>query len=209
MEVDLLFNSSKFGRMRLPEIHTSAWGTTVLILEQKVAVSEMSTYRAYVRSIITDDETSFRLDNGDCQIRALGLSASCRYGMDVPMRGMGGLKAEVEGVAKGEEEGEIVIKVRFRNRSPVQIDHGLTTFELRTVEGEAVARLSTPLQILRGTFTVDMKGKLTEGEKLSESKKLRLSGTGTKEVSWCNQTIQYIDSMVELTGRDRRALRLA
>lgn len=35
--------------------------------------------------------------------------------MDVFMRGMGGFKVEVEGVVKGEEEGEIVIKVRFCN----------------------------------------------------------------------------------------------
>ncbi|KAL2205329.1 hypothetical protein CC79DRAFT_1335854 [Sarocladium strictum] len=211
MEVDLLFDSVKFGRMRLPEIQTSAWGTTVLIMEQAVAVSNMDTYRAYVRSIIVNDETAFRLDNGNCQVQALGLSASCKYAMEVPIRGMGGLHAEIESVTKGDgnKEGEVLVKVRFRNKSPVQIDNGTAMFELRTIEGEMVARLSGSLQILRGTFTVDLTG-TSEGEaRVSESKKLRLLGVGTKDESWCNETIQFIDSMVELTGRDRRTLGMA
>lgn len=35
----------------------------------------------------------------------------------------------------------------------------------------------------------DMKGKLIEGEKLSELKKLRFLGIGMKEVLWCNEMI--------------------
>ena len=209
MMVDLIFNSSRFGHMRLPEIHTSVWGTTVLIMEQEVAVTDMTIYQAYVRSIITADETSFRLDNGKCNITALGLSAGCTYGMEVPMTGMDGLRAELDSVVRaGDGDGEITVGLSFRNPSPVQIDHGETNFELRTVEGLVVAHLSGSLQILRGTFTVRLQGSLGEDEARTDSTKLRLVGTGTNDGSWCNETIQYIHTMMETGEGHRKALGL-
>jgi hypothetical protein len=126
--------------------------------------------------------------------------------MDIPMVGMAGLKAAVEGVSKGGKEESVVVKVRFNNQSPVQIDYGTTMFELITAESQVIARLSGQLQILRGVFTVDLKGRIAEGMKLTGSRRLRLRGTGTKEDSWCNETIQYVDNVVELRRQDQLAL---
>ena len=99
-----MFEGTRFGSMQLPEIQTSAWGTTVQIKEQIVHISDMEAYKAYVRSIILGEQTSFQLAGGDCTVQALGLTARCTYGMEVPIRCMQGLQAELVSAARRDEE---------------------------------------------------------------------------------------------------------
>lgn len=214
MDVDLLFNGSRFGRMRLPEIHTSVWGTTILILEQTVHISDLEAYKSYVRSTIVEEATSFTLSDGDCRVAALGLKAQCKYEMDVPMKGMAGLSAEVKDLTR--QGDEVAVKVEFRNPSPVQIDHRVTLFELRTATGEVVARLQGNLEILRGIFTVQLHGALevpandlVQAPVATTSTTLvRLVGAGVKEASWCDETIRNLDLALSLTADQQRLLSL-
>ncbi|KXH48194.1 hypothetical protein CSIM01_08746 [Colletotrichum simmondsii] len=189
MTVDMMFNGGCFGKLDLPEVKTKSGGTEVVVKDQLIKILDRNAFMAFVKAIMCDESLVLRLDNGDCTIKALGLSAKVKYAKDVPIVGMAGPKiAQVNSAERG---GGFVNTMKVYNPSPLEINHGISKFELRSESGEVLAELEGDLTIVKGEFESTLQGTLKKGAKVSD--KARMVGTGTKEANWCNDTIQFIN----------------
>lgn len=194
MDLELVFNGDCFGKLSLPEFKTNFWGATVSILDQKIDILDMAAHKAFVRSVIVDDETSFLLENGTCTIKAVGITAHCDYCLEVPLRGMMGPKFTLTRMNRIGET--LTAEFQAENPSPVEIDHGASTFEIRNDKNETVAEMKGNLKIKRGSFKFRLRGTAKQG--VAPSGKSRLVGIGVEDNSWCNETIQNIDVNFEI-----------
>ncbi|KAK1997627.1 hypothetical protein LX36DRAFT_62734 [Colletotrichum falcatum] len=189
MTVDMMFNGGCFGKLDLPEVKTKSGGTEVIVRDQVIQIIDRNAFMAFVKAIMCDQELVLRLDNGDCTIKALGLSAKVKYAKDVPIVGMGGPK--VAQVNSQERGGGFANTMKVYNPSPLEIDHGVSMFEIRNESGEVVAELKGDLKIVKGDFETTFQGSINKGTKTSD--KAKLVGTGVQESNWCNETIKFID----------------
>ncbi|POR34150.1 Uncharacterized protein TPAR_05670 [Tolypocladium paradoxum] len=189
MVIELTFNGFCFAKMELPEVKTSIWGTQVTVRDQRLEILDKAIFKAYLRSVIVDDDTNFQLENGDCTVTALGIRAHCNYCLNIPIRGMMGPKASV--VSLEREGDDMTMVVAVENPSPVEIDHGMTLFELRNAEGALMVELRGNLQIVRGTCECTMRGKVNAG--VASSLRTRLVGVCAEGSSWCRETAEYFD----------------
>lgn len=196
MEVDLTYNGSCFSKMHLPELQTSWGGMDIIVQKQHVKIVDMAAYMEYVRSVMLDQETGFRLENGCCTISALGLSVNSAYGLDVPMKGMDGLQGKIKELER-KDGALLVVTVTFHNPSPVEIDHGMSIFELQTASGQAMARLRGGFKTERGVFDLVLEGEQIQGVEATDS--VNFVGIGVEGDSWCNQTIPMIRQTMVLT----------
>lgn len=194
MVVDLVFGGVPWGKLQLPEVVTASVGTEVRVQEQDVAITNLDAFRAFVRALMRDDELVLTLDNGDCHVasKILGFTARSTvvYKKDLLVRGMRGPRVALAGTAGGQNT------MKVTNPSPMEIDHGVSMFEIVQGQDEVVAEVKGPMYIVRGNFdtTMDITFK---GKKVEPGAKLRLVGKGTENESWMNDTLKYIDSEFE------------
>lgn len=203
MEIDLTFNGTSMGKVKLPQMVTSFWGTKVSVPAQRVKIADMTTYRAFVHSTIVNDDMSFRLENGKCTINSLGLTANCTYSTEVALKGMGGPRMTLANLDR--EGDEITVTSTVYNPSPTEIDNGVSRFELRNTNGETMAELRGVLKIVRGTFDFTLQGKLKPSAVLL-SNKMRLVAVGVEDKTWCNETIQSIQATVDVDPKFSKLL---
>lgn len=203
MDLDLTFNGFCFGRIKLPEVKTSFWGTDVVVKNQKIRITDMAIYKAFVRSMIVDDETSFQLENGACTIKALGITANCNYSLKIGVQAIGGPRVTLTNLQRVEKG--ITATFRVKNPSPVEIDHGNCTFHVRNQKGQILAELKGHLKIVQGEFDYVVIGTPRIG--VDPTEKVRVIGVGTEGTSWCNETIRYIDTVVDLPPKFADTLR--
>lgn len=197
MALDLTFNGFVFGKLHLPAIHTSIWGTKVTITNQTIKITDMAIYKAFIRSIIVDSETCFQLENGTCTIKALSITAHCNYCLEIPIMGMMGPRAVVKKIEK-DGDGHVRVSVDVQNPGPVEIQHGRSQFELRNAKGETLADLEGDFDLKRDWSELVLSGKLRDGAALAATEKSRLVARGVENGSWCNETIQFIDTALSL-----------
>lgn len=199
MDVDLHFEGRCYGRLTLPEMTTKSGGANVAVVDQLVRITDMTTYQAFVHSVITSDQTDFRMENGLCRIRALMLNFSCIYGMTIPFKGMGGPRMTVVDVQREGQGEDITLLVRFLNPSPIEIDHGMSHFKIMHgfEEEDPVAEMQGDMHIIRGEFTIPFTGKLRRPLPKGATI-LRISGAGVEGGSWCDETIKNIDVTIDL-----------
>lgn len=194
MELDLTFNGSAFGRLSLPEIRMSLWGAMVTVQEQPITISNMATFKSFIHSVIVGDETCFQLDNGVCDIKALGIVANCNYCVEVPLQGMMGPRVTLKQINR--TDSSIDVTLEFRNPSPVEIDHGRGVFELRNDRRGVIADLRGDFNLRRGRVEVLLHGHLRPRVWVGE--KITLAAVGVENGTWCNDTIRSINVAVNL-----------
>jgi hypothetical protein len=196
MAVDLTFNGVAFGRLRLPEVKTSSRGTDVNIYDQHIDISDMAAFKAFVKSLMKDEHLVLTLDKGDCTIKALGLTAHCTYRKDIHLKGMNGPQSRII------DTDETTNTVAVHNPSPLEIDHGVSMFEIRDAAGnpEKIAELKGPMEIKRGYFELKMNLSRTANKPQSGSTAY-LIGIGTENDAWTNDTLKYINTRLELTDK--------
>ncbi|KAF3766341.1 hypothetical protein M406DRAFT_330169 [Cryphonectria parasitica EP155] len=208
MVVDLVFGGVAWGKLQLPEVVTSPSGTDIVCAEQEVAITDQKAFRAFVKALTWDEELRLTLDNGDCRIttKIMGFQVNSNivYSKELLIKGMGGPKVSLVRTGGGQNT------VRVENPSPLEIDHGVSMFEVVVVDGNGngngngkgdgvvAARLRGGLIIVRGACECTMDITFT-GVKVAPGTKARLIGRGTEAQSWMNDTLQYIDSELEVT----------
>ncbi|KEY70402.1 hypothetical protein S7711_06570 [Stachybotrys chartarum IBT 7711] len=203
MHLDLAYNGTRFAKMHMPEITTRWRGTEVKVREQKVEILDMATYKDYVRSVMVAEHSGFQLENGVCTITALGITIPCTYRLRIPIRGMMGPAAALTKVER--REGDVLaVTVKLSNPSPVELDHGLSIFEFRNMTGHLMGTLKGDVKIVRGDFEVQLEGKLEKG--ITPTDKARLVGKEVEGDTWCNETIKYIDLVVDVTPEVQEVL---
>jgi hypothetical protein len=195
MTVDLTFNGACFGKLNLPEVRTSPSGADVVIENQDTEVLDMAAFKAFVRSLMVDEKLVLKLDNGNCTITAFGLTAHCVYAKEVQLVGMNGPKVQMASTTASRDG--ISSTMTIFNPSPLEIDHGISMFEIQNDKKEALAELKGDLKIIRGDFESTMQGAIKKD--VATAGTARLVGKGVEEMSWCNDTVKNIDVAFQLT----------
>ncbi|KAI1020758.1 hypothetical protein LB504_011983 [Fusarium proliferatum] len=195
-EASLSFNGTVFGRIKLPQIQTSVWGTGFVAQEQRIEITDYTNYCAFIRSIIVDNETSLQLYNRNCTVRALGTSSICNLRLDMPLKAIGGPRMAVKKLSRLGCDVTIVFSLSCSD--PVELDHGCCIFELRNGHNETLAELKGELNIAGSQTEFTLHGTTRDGA--IASKRVRLVGVGVeaKEKSWLNETIRELDVPVDL-----------
>ncbi|CVK86794.1 uncharacterized protein FMAN_05938 [Fusarium mangiferae] len=195
-EASLSFNGTVFGRIKLPQIQTSVWGTGFVAQEQRIEITDYTNYCAFIRSIIVDNETSLQLYNRNCTVRALGTSSICNLRLDMPLKAIGGPRMAVKKLSRLGCDVTIVFSLSCSD--PVELDHGCCIFELRNGHNETLAELKGELNIAGSQTELTLHGTTRDGAIVS--KRVRLVGVGVeaKERSWLNETIRELDVPVDL-----------
>jgi hypothetical protein len=195
MEVDLTFNGGCVGKLKLPQVKTSSSGAQVNISNQHIKVLDMACFKAFVKSLVTDEKLVLALDNGKCTIKALGMTGHCTYKKEVHLKGMNGPVTKFTNTT--DELNTMVVT----NPSPVEIDHGISTFLIQTGAGERLAELRGPMLIKRGESEVTMDIYREDGLVVAPSAitDMKLVGSGTEDGAWTDETIKFIQTPITLT----------
>lgn len=197
MDLDLTFNGFAFGKIHLPSVNTSFFGTKVTIPRQTIQITDGAIYRSFIRSVIIDSETCFQLENGTCTIKALGITAHCDYCLEIPIVGMTGPRTLAKKLRQ-DGNGHVRVVVDVQNPGPVEISYGWSLWELTNERGETVADLEGNFESKRGWFELVPAGKLRDGAAFTTDEKSRLVARGVEGNNWCNDTIQFINTSLEL-----------
>lgn len=196
MMVDLAFGGVTWGKLQLPEVVTTPAGADIIVQEQEVKILDQNAFRAFVKALMLDEELVLTLDNGDCQIssKVLGFTMKSKivYKKDLVITGMRGPKVGLVETVADKNTMKVV------NPSPLEIDHGVSFFEIVDDTGSVLADLKGQLNIVRGTFDSTLDITFKGGKKLTPGTKVRLVGKGTEKESWMNDTLKYINSELEV-----------
>lgn len=190
MVVDLCYGGEAWGKLQLPEIVTASGGADIICAEQEVKITNQKSFRGFVKALMLDEELVLVLDNGDCHItsKIMGftMKSNVVYRKELVIRGMSGPKVSLVETAGGKNTLKVI------NPSPLEIDHGVSLFDIVQGEDNVVAKLKGQLNIVRGNFDSTLNITFT-GKKVEPGTKVRLVGKGTEDDSWRNDTLQYIN----------------
>ncbi|KAE9372658.1 hypothetical protein N431DRAFT_375921 [Stipitochalara longipes BDJ] len=194
MTVDMVGPTGIFGRLDLPEVKTKSGGTDILIPDQEIKIVSMTNYKAFVKSLMQDEELVMKLENGKGTIKAMMMTANIVYQKDVKMKGMNGPKTVM---VKTEKEGDGFKNTMLTiNPSPLEIDMGTVHYEIRNEDGVKIADQSGKTYITRGESTSTMVGKTT-GE--APKVQAKLVGVAVDDENWHKETIGYLDTTTTLS----------
>lgn len=196
MTVDMIGPAGVFARLDLPVIKTSPFGTDVIIKDQRIQITDMTAFKAFVKSLMQDEELTMRLDNGHGTVAALGMTASIVYRKDIHLKGMKGpqtvmQKTEIDGA--GFKNTMLAI-----NPSPLEIDLGTAKYEIRNEAGVKIAEQTGKTYTTRGKSTYTVTGTVTGG---AAKGKAKLIGLGVEEDNWINDTIKFLDADLTLSDK--------
>lgn len=190
MVVDLCYDGQAWGKLQLPEIVTASGGADIICEEQEVKITNQESFRGFVRALMLDEELVLVLDNGDCKItsKIVGFTkvTNVVYRKELVIRGMGGPKVSLVETTGGNNTIKVI------NPSPLEIDHGVSLFDVIQDDGDVVAKLKGQMNIVRGNFDSTL-GITFTGKKVEPGTKVKLVGKGTEDDSWRNDTLQYIN----------------
>lgn len=193
-EADLVYEKGVFGKLRIPEVHTSPSGSEVNIYDQLIQILDYEAWMAFVKAIVTQDKLVLTLDNGHCTITAMRiLKGNCVYRKDVVMKGMKGPATTVKNTTAER------IYTNVFNPSPVDIDHSLSMFEIQTANGEVIAELKGDMRIARNNGEVIMNITRKTDVLPNTAEGFRLVGKGTDGEAWTDASIKYIQVPLTLT----------
>jgi hypothetical protein len=196
MTVDMVGSAGTFGHLNLPGIKTSSSGTAVKVDSQRIKIVNMEAYKAFVKSIMLDEELILRLDNGHARIKSWGMSANIVYQKEVKLKGMRGpktimVKTEVEGGGKRFKN-----TMKAINPSSLELDLGTLRYEFQNEDGVKIAEQKGKVYLMRGESAVFMEG-TTAG--VAPKGKTRIVSLDVEEDNWHNETIPFFNTEVELT----------
>lgn len=194
MEVDLIFRAACFGKFKLPQVKTRSGGSEIKIYDQTIQVLDMAAFRGFVKSIINDDSLVLTLDNGQCSITAFGVTGRCTYRKDIGLKGMDGPATRIVDVKDG------VATFIVTNPSAMEIDHGISMFDIQTLDGGTIAQLKGPLAITRGECEVSMAlSRASTGP--SPGSDVTMVGMGGENEAWTSETIKFFRTTLALAEK--------
>lgn len=197
MIVDLVFGGKTWGKLQLPEVVTASSGADIIVTEQQVKILNLDAYRTFVKALMLDEELVLTLDNGDCNIssKVVGFTMKSKvvYKKDLAIKGMQGPKVTLVETTADKNT------MKVANPSPLELDHGVSLFDIVDESGATVAELKGQLSIVRGSFDSTLGITFKGGNKLTAGSKARLVGKGTEKQSWMSDTIKYINSEFVVT----------
>lgn len=191
MTVDMVGPGGVFGRLDIPPAKIGRTGADIIIADQVVQILDMTAFKAFVTSIMQDDELVLRLDNGHCTIKALGRTASIVYAKDIPLKGLKSLKVNV--IQTEPEDGGYKNTMLMVNSSPFEIDLGTVQYEVLDEDGAVIAKQKGSSYISRGESKASVTGPITG--KTSKSQ-VRFIGVDVDEDNWYKEIIKAVDITV-------------
>jgi len=155
---------------------------------------DMENYKAFVKSLMQDENLILRLENGKGTIKAMMMTANIVYRKEVRLKGMNGPKTIM---TKTERDGDgYQNTILTINPSPLEIDLGIVHSEIRNEDGIKIAEQTGETYIKRGESTNMTTGKTTGAVSKGEA---RLVGVDVGDDTWHKETIMYLDTPIVLS----------
>jgi hypothetical protein len=193
--VDMVGSGGTFGRLNLPVVKTSPSGADVIITDQLIKITDMTAFKAFVKSIMQDDHLTLRLANGHATIKSWGLSAQILYEKDLHLKGMSGPKTTM---LKTEVDGEgFRNTMAISNPSPFEIDMGIAIYGIYGEEGVKIAEQRGKTYIPRGESTLIATGRIA-AKGVNPKGEAKLVGLDVEEDNWFKETIKDLNTPVIL-----------
>jgi Protein of unknown function (DUF3712) len=192
MTIDLIGPDGCFGKLDLPLQKSTSKGYTIRVEPQRVTITNMDAFLAFVKATQTQKSAKLILDNGQTIIKTMGLTIHVTFRKEIEMIGMDGPKTQFV-CAEGDK-----ILAKIDNPSPLEMDLGDAVFECRDKEGSVLAKTMGNIYVGRGesqhevTMTV-------EAEKEGEISELSMVGVDVKQESWMKEGIRFYHVQLEVT----------
>ncbi|OAQ98775.1 hypothetical protein LLEC1_07269 [Akanthomyces lecanii] len=189
MTVDLVGPKGIFGRLDLPAHRMGSFGGDLRVFKQPIRILDTVAFKAFVRSILKDEDLVLRLDHGQASVRALGMTAQVVYRKDLHLKGLTSLTSTLIQVKPFGSEYESTFCLY--NPSPFEIDLGTVLFQVQDEHGKVIAEQKGSTFLMRGgacysVVTGHIDGKISEG-------KARFIGLGAEGDSWVKDIIDLVD----------------
>ncbi|KAF4987482.1 hypothetical protein FGRMN_10347 [Fusarium graminum] len=195
-DVNLSFNGYNFGKMMLPQVQTSFWGTKLVVWNQPVDITNYTVCRAFVRSLIVDDNTGLQLESKRRTVGAL-TSSTCDLHLDIPLRAMGGPHVTLKKLLQAGESVTTTFNLHYTG--PIKIDYGHCLFEFRDGSSETLVETRGDLKMAQSQTNLTLYG-TRQNKTTTPSNKVRLVGIGVEreEKSWLSNSIREVDTVFDL-----------
>jgi hypothetical protein len=195
MVCDMEYQGKSMGKIQFPAIKLGMNGGPVTIPEQEIKILDMEAFKSFVKAVMTEDMITVKLANGQCELKAAGLTVKFTYNKEVQLKGMMGPKSVM--VDSRRQGDGICNTLKISNPSPVEVQHGDSVLEIINTKGEVMAELEGDLQIVRGEFEFITAGSVNKGVSITPT--ARLVGKRVKDGTWADETIKALDTKIALT----------
>ena len=189
MTVDLVGPAGIFGRLDIPVFKMGSFGGEIRVLNQVVRIIDMRAFKAFVKSIMQDEDLVLRLENGVTTVRAAGMTAKIVYKKDLHLKGLTGLTSML--IQAKQIGGEMKSTFCISNPSPFEIDLGIVHYQIQDERGNAIGEQRGETYIMRGgesylMVTGHITTKLTCGW-------ARCIGLAVEHDTWVKEIIGLVD----------------
>ncbi|KAM3510962.1 hypothetical protein MY11210_005428 [Beauveria gryllotalpidicola] len=136
MTVDLVGPRGAFGRLDVPEIKMGSFGADITIAEQQIAIIDMEAFKAFVASIMQDEQLVLRLEKGQATVKSMGMKSTVVYNKVLNLRGLKSLETTLLNV---EVDGDgMKSTISMVNPSQFEVDLGTVIYEVRDKDGRRI-----------------------------------------------------------------------
>ncbi|QDS76797.1 hypothetical protein FKW77_002356 [Venturia effusa] len=185
MPVDVTGPAGNFAILAVGDIKITPSGATISIVNQKIEVTDMTAFLAFIKAILQEEKCELSLFAKSATIKALMMRRTIEFSKPAEMIGWKGLKAEFVDIKPG------TVVVKIDSPSQTSIDFGLADFELRDRSGLVLAKLTGLLKVEKGetTHELDMSLIARPDNKGENEDVLRLVGVSIASQTWLKKVI--------------------
>ncbi|OAA51062.1 hypothetical protein BBO_01009 [Beauveria brongniartii RCEF 3172] len=191
MTVDLVGPRGAFGRLDVPEIKMGAFGADITIVEQRIAIIDMEAFKAFVASIMQDEQLVLRLEKGQATVKSMGMTSTIAYNKVLNLRGLKSLETTLLKVEADDNGVKSIISML--NPSQFEVDLGTVIYEVQGKDGRRIGEQKGATYVSRGESSLALHG-FVEGE--VSSGETRFVGVDVEEENWLKQIMGSIEVVV-------------
>ncbi|KAM3541426.1 hypothetical protein BM221_002076 [Beauveria bassiana] len=192
MTVDMVGPRGAFGRLNVPEIKMGSFGAAdITIVEQEIAIINMEAFKAFVASIMHDDQLVMRLENGQVTVKSMGMTSNIVYNKVLNLRGLKSLETTLLKVEA--DDGGVKSTFSVVNPSQFEVDLGTVIYEVRDKDGNRIGEQKGATYVSRGESSLALHGSV-EGD--VSSGETRFVGVDVEEENWLKQIMGSIEVVV-------------
>lgn len=144
MPVDAIGPAGNFATLAVGETKITPSGATISIVNQKIEITDMTAFLAFIKAIMEEDKCELSLFAKSATIKALMMKRTIEFSKPAEVIGWKGLKAEFVNF----KPGKVVVKID--SSSQTSIDLGVADFQIHDKGGRVLAKLKGQLKVEKG-----------------------------------------------------------
>ncbi|KAE9965212.1 hypothetical protein EG328_008602 [Venturia inaequalis] len=195
MPVDAIGPAGKFATLAVSDTKMTPSGATISIINQKIEITDMTAFLAFVKAIMQDDTCGLSLFAKSATIKALMIRKTIEFSKPAEVVGWKGLNAGLVSF----KPGKVVVKID--SSSQTSIDLGVANLEMQDKDGRALARLTGQLKVEKGETFHELDISFVPGVEsgVKAGDVVRLVGVSGVPQTWLQDAIKFFGVDVVVT----------